>query len=218
MCARYTVAQSMTLLRERFGLKAADVEELPLRYNVAPSQKAPVIVLEKDGRVLRHHSWGLIPAWAKDPNVAHKLVNARSETVDEKPSFKASFKSKRCLVAADGFYEWKGKDPMRIVLPSREPFAMAGLWEEWEGRRTFTIVTTGPNELMKTIHARMPVILKREEEAAWLDPKSPPDELKALMRPYPEPLTAYRVPPGVNSTKGDDASYIEEVPEDPTLF
>ncbi|UPT75585.1 MAG: SOS response-associated peptidase family protein [Elusimicrobiota bacterium] len=154
-----------------------------------------MIVLEPEGRVLRHHGWGLIPAWAKDPNVAHKLVNARSETVAEKPSFKRSFESKRCLVPADGFYEWKGQDPMRIVRPDRAPFAMAGLWETWEGRRTFTIVTTGPNELMKTIHGRMPVILRPDDEAAWLDPAASPRRSRPCWRPTRARSRPTRSPP-----------------------
>src|SRR5579859_6385875 len=150
MCGRYTQTASIKTLRERFGLKAAEQLELVPRYNIAPTQEAAVIV-EDGGRALRMFRWGLIPSWAKDAAIGHKMINARAETAAEKPSFRKPFRSRRCLVVADGFYEWRaaagGKVPTRVVLPSREPFAMAGLWDSWkspEGKevRTFTILTT----------------------------------------------------------------------------
>src|SRR5207245_977678 len=139
--------------------------------------------------------WGLIPSWAKDTTVGYKMINARSETIMEKPSFKKPFQKSRCLVAADGFFEWsvpvgsKSKIPMRITLQSREPFAMAGLWEKWkspEGKeiRSFTIITTAANKVMEPIHNRMPVILSKESEDQWLDPESKPEKLLELLRPY----------------------------------
>src|SRR3990172_2064564 len=168
-------------------------------------------------------NWGLVPFWAKEPSIGYKMINAKSETLSEKPSFRKPFKEKRCLVLADGFYEWektdkKNKVPYRFVLKNRQPFAFAGLWDVWktpEGDTllSFTIITTRANELMERIHDRMPVILNEKDEAKWLDPEfKDTDKLSSLLQPYPsEQMVAYKVSTIVNSPKNDTPSCIEPV-------
>ena len=170
--------------------------------------------------------WGLIPSWAKDMSIGNKMINARAETVAEKASFKKPFKDKRCLVLANGFYEWKKTDkknkiPYYFMLKSKQPFAFAGLWEEWknpEGEKilSFTIITTKANELMEPIHDRMPVILKENVETQWLDPENKDtDKLLSLLQPYPAGLMeSYRVSDIVNSPKNDIPACVEPIAED----
>lgn len=218
MCGRYTQTASLKELRERFQINVSDILELTPRYNIAPSQEAPV-VMEDGGRALRMLRWGLIPSWAKDAKIGHTLLNARAETVAQKPSFRKSFQSRRCLVAADGFYEWQrsaagGKTPMRAVLPSREPFALAGLWDIWKSPqgqdvRTFTIITTAPNGAMRAVHDRMPVILPRDAEEKWLDARTPPGDLESLLTPWAGALEIYAVSPLVNSPRNESAACAE---------
>lgn len=218
MCGRYTQTASLKDLRERFQITMSEIIELQPRYNVAPTQSAPVVV-EDSGRALKLFQWGLIPSWAKEVSIGHKMINARAETIAEKPSFRAAFKKRRCLVVADGFYEWrplggKGKQPLRAVLPSRESFAMAGLWESWKypedkELRTFTIVTTTANEVMRSIHERMPVILHREDEGAWLDPTASPEALVKLLKPWDGAIETYAVSTLVNSPKNENPALIE---------
>ncbi len=220
MCGRYTQTASMGTLRERFGFRPASLDLKP-RYNIAPSQDAPVIVLDRDGRRLDLFHWGLIPSWAQDPAMGRRMINARAETLMEKPSFRRPFDERRCLVVADGFYEWtaipgsKGKTPMRITLPTREPFAMAGLWDAWKDPaageiRSFAIVTTRAAGMMRRIHDRMPVILDAEAERLWLNPKSEPPELQELLVPWAgETLDAYEVARLVNSPDNDTAACVE---------
>jgi putative SOS response-associated peptidase YedK len=180
-----------------------------------------VIVIGDDGkRYMKQMLWGLIPSWAKDPGIGDRMINARVETLAEKPAFRAALKKRRCIIPADGFYEWqklgKVKQPVRIVLKSREPFGFAGLWEHWrspEGEEVLscTIITTEANDLLKTVHDRMPVILTRDAEAAWLDPKTQdPEKLLRLLKQYPpEELEFYPVSREVNSPAVDKASNIE---------
>lgn len=196
MCGRYTLTSSGEDLALAF-----DLSELPLvvpRYNMAPTQEAAVVrVLEPGGpRRLDPLKWGLIPFWAKEAAIGNKMINARAESVAEKPSYKSSFKSKRCLVAADGFYEWKKegkvKQPFLIRREDRKPFAFAGLWSNWRNPeqggqtvQTFTILTTSANDLMRPLHDRMPVILDRENFDLWLDPKvQDPEALQKLLVPH----------------------------------
>ncbi|MCH7795368.1 MAG: SOS response-associated peptidase, partial [Proteobacteria bacterium] len=164
--------------------------------------------------------WGLIPAWAKDPAIGNRTINARAETVAEKPAFRAAFRERRCLIVADGFYEWKteagGKQPYRITLVDGGPFALAGLWERWAGPHggeaieSCTIVTTEANARLRAIHPRMPVILAPDAFDPWLDPETPGAEAEALLVPYPsEALTHYRVSPRLNSPANDDPALIE---------
>lgn len=212
MCGRYTQTQTLKALAERFGAQAEAIQSGP-RYNIAPSRPA-VIVVSAAAREFRMARWGLVPSWAKDPALGNKLINARAETLSEKPSFKRAFESRRCLVPADGFYEWarKGasKIPYRFTLKDGSLFSFAGLWEAWrapDGRmlETFTIVTTSANDLLKSIHDRMPVILRKEDEPLWLDPTTGTTaEVKDLLRPYPaEAMAAGEVSALVNSPKND---------------
>jgi len=209
MCGRYSFAIEDELIRERFGVTVRSAI-YKARYNCAPSQDLAVITNEEPS-VLNFFRWGLIPFWAKDPSIGNKLINAKAETIHEKPSFKNAFRSRRCLVLSDGFFEWKktrDKIPYRITLKKGEPFAMAGIWEKWnspEGLqvRSFSIITTGPNALMEKIHDRMPVILPSREERTWLG-NTGPDELLSLLKPYPAgEMEAYPVSRLVNNPKND---------------
>jgi len=230
MCARYTLTEEIVLILKRLLVKNLLPDFKP-RYNIAPSQIAPVILNEGE-RSIQLFRWGLIPSWAKDPKIGYQLINARAESIAEKPSFRTAFKKRRCLIPADGFYEWhqesdgRTKTPMRVRLKSKEPFTFAGLWETWKDPqekevRTFTIITTEPNEILQPIHNRMPVIMKPEEEEAWLDPGADPKHLEKILRPYSSnEMEAYAVSKLVNSPKHDSPDCIEPavVPPPSTLF
>jgi putative SOS response-associated peptidase YedK len=219
MCGRFTLTADLKALAERFSTPVPPNAKYNARFNIAPSQ--PVIVVGDDGqRYMKQMRWGLIPSWAKDPAIGNRMINARVETIAEKPSFRTALKKRRCLIPADGFYEWqklgKIKQPVRIVLKSREPFGFAGLWEHWtspenEEILTCTIITTEANELLKQVHDRMPVILTRETESQWLDPKNDdPVKLLPLLKQYPsEQLEYYPVSREVNSPGVDKPSNIE---------
>lgn len=193
------------------------------RFNIAPTQA--VVVVGDDGeRYMRMMVWGLIPSWAKDRSIGNRMINARVETLAEKPAFRAALKRRRCIIPADGFYEWqklgKVKQPVRIVLKSRKPFGFAGLLEHWtspEGEEVLscTIITTAANELLKAVHDRMPVILTRDAEAAWLDPKTEdPVKLLPLLKQYPaEEMEFYPVSRDVNSPGVDKPGNIEPLRE-----
>ncbi len=219
MCGRYTLTVDSKELKDSFEDYTLPKEYAP-RYNVAPSQ--PVLAIPNDGlKKADFFVWGLIPSWAKDPAIGNKLINARGETLAEKPSFRGGYKYKRCLILADGFYEWKSqpgtktKIPHFIHLKTGKPFAFAGLWDEWNSPdgstvRSCTIVTTLPNKLMVTIHDRMPVILKPDDYAQWLD-KAPqtPQDLNPLIKPFPaELMEAYPVSVLVNSPANDRAELV----------
>ena len=222
MCGRYTETASLKDLKARFGFAEPGFDLKP-RYNIAPTQEAPVVIAA-DGRQLRLFRWGLIPSWAKDAAIGNKMINARAETVAEKPSFKRPLQRSRCLVLADGFYEWRkeaggaGKTPMRIVLKSREPFAMAGLWDTWkapDGKNveSFTVITTAANGVMRPIHERMPVILKKEDEDLWLDVKAGTEAVTKLLAPCPdEDIEAYEVSRLVNSPANDTKGCVDAAP------
>jgi putative SOS response-associated peptidase YedK len=214
MCGRFAKKSSKEELRKRFGFDDPQGVLLEPRYNIAPSQEHPVLIVEHDRRLLRMMKWGLVPHWSKDPKFVFKLINARSEGIEEKPSFRTPLKKRRCLVIADGFYEWhkpdnKTKIPYYFSLKSGEPFAFAGLWDIWEKGdqilQTFTIITTSPNELMEPIHNRMPVILRESDEARWLDPEIMDSKyLLPLLKPYPsEKMECFKVSTIVNSPKND---------------
>lgn len=183
-------------LRRAFELYI-DFELSPM-YNVAPTDAAHVVIEDNGKRILEKMTFGLIPHWAKDATIALHCLNARSETIDQKPAFRTSFRKKRCLVPVDGFFEWKRegkvKSPFFFRLKSEEPFGLAGLWDEWkrpDGKsfKTFAIVTTEPNDLLKTIHDRMPVIVDREHYPLWLSPQVSDDKLlKPILKPYPSEL------------------------------
>jgi putative SOS response-associated peptidase YedK len=217
MCGRFTLTVDPADLRDAFpGLTFP--ENMTPRYNVAPSQ--PVAVAANNGKnAVEFFKWGLVPSWAKDASIGNKMINARAETLAERPSFRAAYKRRRCLILADGFYEWqstpgaKSKTPMLIKLKSGEPFAFAGLWEVWHPDQedailSCTIITTTPNALMEKIHNRMPVILKPEAYPLWLDTaEQTPDALRGLdklLKPYPaSQMTAFPVSRLVNDPKND---------------
>jgi putative SOS response-associated peptidase YedK len=219
MCGRYSITTPTEQLIARFDTEMS-VEALPPRYNAAPTQSLPVI-LNQEPRRIELLQWGLIPHWANDPSIGSRMINARAETLTDKPSYREPFQKRRCLVLADGFYEWQktgsGKTPMRIALKSGEPFAFAGLWATWKNPqgqlvRSFSIITTKPNALVAPIHDRMPVMLQPEDEALWLDNSAGPNDWKELLRPYPaELLTSHAVSERINSPRNDDAAVVAPV-------
>lgn len=218
MCGRYSFAVEDELIRERFGIRVRTAI-YKARYNCAPAQMLAVITA-MEPETLNFFKWGLIPSWSRDPSMGARMINARAETLAEKPSFRAAFRHRRCLVPADGFFEWRRdreKSPFRIRMKEGRPFAMAGIWEQWKGEdglpvNTFSVVTTTPNRLMAEIHDRMPVILRREEEQEWLFGSSP-ELLNGLLRPYPdEEMEAYAISKRVNSPANDTPDILEPVP------
>jgi putative SOS response-associated peptidase YedK len=218
MCGRYTLASPTERLAEEFGVDASSIELSP-NYNVAPTQGVAAVLEEGGQRRLEVLRWGLIPPWADDPGIGSRMINARSETAPGKPSFRRAFRERRCLIPADGFYEWQrtngAKQPYYIHMEDGRPFAFAGLWESWskggEGEvRTCTILTTGANALVGEVHDRMPVILAHDAYDVWLDPDSERDELTGLLAPYPEDeMEAYPVSRFVNSPSNNDPRCIE---------
>ena len=216
MCGRYTLTVDVKTIAETFGV-APTIEAAP-RYNVAPTQEV-VSILSNGSVHLDWLQWGLIPSWAKDESIGSKMINARAETLAEKPSFKRLLRSKRCLVVADGFYEWKkeqgGKTPMYITLKSGSPFAFAGLWDLWHGPdgqeiRSCTIVTTQPNAVVASIHDRMPAILLPNAREMWLDTSLKDEQaLLPLLAPYPaDEMMARAVSRLVNNPKVEGAELI----------
>ncbi|MFZ5902251.1 MAG: SOS response-associated peptidase [Chloroflexota bacterium] len=222
MCGRFTLTVDPAELKEAFADYTFPAQFAP-RFNIAPTQ--PILVIPNDAKnAADFFVWGLIPKWAKDPSIGSRLINARAETLAEKLSFRGGFKYKRCLILADGFYEWKSqpgvktKTPYFIHMKDRKPFAFAGLWDEWNlpdggSVRSATIITTEPNELMATLHNRMPVILHPADYAQWLDPApQPPDNLNSLLKPFPaERMSAHPVSTLVNTPANDRAELIVPV-------
>ena len=214
MCGRFTLTTSPEQLSQEFPWLSV-AEDVGPRYNIAPTQ--PIAVVPNDGKnQLDFFVWGLIPSWAKDPSIGNRMINARAETLSEKPAFKAAFRHRRCLILADGFFEWrvepgqKVKTPMYIRLKSGKPFVFAGLWENWhaaDGSQILscTIITTEPNDFMRPIHNRMPVILPQTAYPSWLEQQEADIQaLQSLLIPYPsEELTAYPVSRLVNSPGND---------------
>ncbi len=214
MCGRFTLTVDPADLSETFPEFAFPAQVGP-RFNIAPTQ--PVLVVPNDAsNKADFFIWGLIPSWAKDPAIGNNLINARAETLAEKPAFRSAYKYHRCLIFADGFFEWqaqpgtKTKIPHYIQLKSKKPFAFAGLWEHWQSPdgseiKSATIVTTEPNEMMSTLHNRMPVILPKEAFAQWLDssPRQASD-LQGLLVPYPaKDMQAYPISTAVNTPAND---------------
>ena len=218
MCGRYSQTQSGDAIAAVFNLETPP--EVAPRYNIAPTQSVSAVITTTETPVPQHRwlRWGLIPRWAKDKAIGNRLINARAETVAEKPSFRSAFKQRRCLIVADGFYEWqrldqgKTKQPYFIHLKASPPFAFAGLWESWQDQSngevidSCTILTTTPNPLMSAIHNRMPVILPPAAYAPWLDPTlADPVALAPLLRPFDaEAMASYPVSPHVNNPRHDD--------------
>ena len=232
MCGRFSRGQDQEAIEARFEL-APGGPPAPASYNIAPGQDVPVVVAGTGGRELRLLRWGLTPSWAKDPGGGPRPINARAETAASKPAFRFALKRRRCLVPADGFYEWRAggkgrpKQPYFFQLKDGGLFALAGLWEVWrppegEGGElvSFAILTTRANDLVGEIHERMPVILDPGNEAAWLEMgEKDPAELETLMAPYPtEKMQAHPVSPRVNFINVNEPGLIEPVPEEKGLF
>jgi putative SOS response-associated peptidase YedK len=213
MCGRFLLFSSRDELAQLLDLDPADVPALFPRYNISPTQGIPAARLADDGRrAFAEMRWGLIPSWARDTKIGYSLINARAETVAEKPAFRAAFKARRCLIPGSGFYEWlptggKHKQPFHFHMKDGRPFAFAGLWERWAGRdgepiESCAIITTEANAVVRPVHERMPVILAPGDFAAWLDPRTSAADLQSLLRPFPEgEMAAAPANPYVNSPR-----------------
>ncbi|ATH94568.1 SOS response-associated peptidase [Bacillus glycinifermentans] len=225
MCGRFTLFSNYETIIDRFDIgQTIPEEEYRPSYNIAPSQE--ILAVINDGTVHRlgYLRWGLIPPWSKDEKVGYKMINARAETLSEKPAFRKPLMSRRCIIPADGFYEWKRidskrKQPMRIKLKSDDLFSFAGLWDRWrspggEPVYTCTIITTTPNAFMADIHDRMPAILTRDHEKEWLNPRQQDAErLKRLLQPYSsDEMEAYEVSLLVNSPQNNSVDVIKQSP------
>lgn len=225
MCGRYTLKSQAEQVAESFGVEVPPT--LPERFNIAPSQLV-LAVREKpgghsrgaaSGRELVPLKWGLVPFWADDPEIGNRMINARSETAATKPAFRSSFRARRCLIVADGFYEWQARDgkkqPYFIQLETGEPFGFGGLWDRWDKQgepiETCTILTCNATAPMRVIHDRMPVVIPPASFAEWLDPTNHDiEKLTRLLRPFhPDDMTAYPVSTFVNSVKHDSAKCLE---------
>ena len=222
MCGRFSQQRPASELSEIFAAEPL-VDDLGPRYNVAPTDEALVVVQREDRRGLTAYRWGLIPHWAKDAKSGGRMFNARAETLTTSPAFRDAFKRKRCLVPVDGFYEWKRegtlRQPYRISRADGRPLALAGLWAGWRDpateqvRRTFTIVTTSPNDAMSALHDRMPVIVPEEAWARWLEPEpTDPGELQGLLTPSDAiELEIRAVSRLVNDVRNDGPELIEPI-------
>jgi putative SOS response-associated peptidase YedK len=223
MCGRFPGFRSLDELKIYFPIDKAACE-VTVNFNVAPSQEILTIVNHDGENRLDKFHWGLVPFWAKDILIGNRMINARAESIAQKPSFREAFKKRRCLIPADGFYEWKGekgrKQPMFITLPDRKPFAFAGLWETWRKKddkdtiyKSCTIVTTQASESIRDIHQRMPVILKPQVYKSWLDPDNQNVvELDNILKnEIITELASYPVSNQVNSTRNNDPSFIEPI-------
>jgi putative SOS response-associated peptidase YedK len=222
MCGRFVGYRKLGDYQDKFRIELFEVDPKP-NYNVAPSQMVPAVIRENDQNVLRAFKWGLVPFWAKDISIGNRLINARSETVDSKPAYRAAFKKRRCLIPADGFYEWQGpkgnKQPMYITTRDDSPFGFAGLWEVWDARGragealfTCTILTTEASAVMQDIHHRMPAILKPEVFDKWIDENTSENELKDILQSQIEKDLTYRpVSKAVNAARNNSADLIEAI-------
>jgi putative SOS response-associated peptidase YedK len=228
MCGRFTLHHATEEVTARFGAQRT-LFESEARYNVAPGTDIAAVTLDVQGRKLEGLRWGLVPFWAREASIGNKMINARVETLTEKASFKHALTRRRCLIPADGFFEWKEsradtskkatKQPMHIRFKSRELFAFAGLWEEWRDKtipnapvlKSCTIITGPPNRLLATLHHRMAVILRPEDEARWLDPNlQEPDEILSLLGVFPdEEMEAFEVSTRLNAPAYDAPDLIE---------
>jgi putative SOS response-associated peptidase YedK len=220
MCGRYRRTTREEELARRYKIAIPRQTDLPISWNIAPGEKILAIRFNpKTGqRTLDALRWGLIPSWASDEKIGYRTINARMETLDTAPSFRGAFKKRRCLIPANGFYEWQRngalRSPFAIAMHDDQPFVFAGLWEGWKAPgsvdwiRTCTIITTESNELVAQIHNRMPVILPEEHHAAWLG-ETGAKELKSLLRPFPaEAMKMWEISPRVNSPKNNDAELL----------
>ncbi|UCE09382.1 MAG: SOS response-associated peptidase [Candidatus Thorarchaeota archaeon] len=220
MCGRFYLLSHQEAIRERFGIEEFDFEITP-RYNIAPQQKIAVAVSDPKVRLVGMH-WGLVPFWAKDMKIGNRMINARAETLVEKRAFKPAFKKRRCIILSSGFYEWqrtaKGKKPMNIRLQSGDPFALAGIYERWKAPSekiilSTAIITTRPNKTLSSIHNRMPVILRRDDERAWMDVDLDDlDRLQQMLQPYSDDeMEAFEVSTYVNNPKNEGPMCIRPI-------
>lgn len=221
MCGRYALSTPVQALEAQFEAEAQVL--LAPRYNIAPTTPVPVVRNGGAGRILVLHRWGLVPAWSREPGAGPPMANARAETAAEKPAFRGPFRRNRCLLPADGFYEWQavpgGKQPF-FIRAAEGVLAFAGLWDRWEGPEgsldSCTILTTAAQGPMARIHDRMPVILAREDYGRWLDPATPPEVLKGLLRPCPEAwLRMHPVDRRVGNVRNDDPGLVAPLPGEP---
>ncbi|MGF7036048.1 putative SOS response-associated peptidase YedK [Paenibacillus mucilaginosus] len=222
MCGRFTLTAPEDAIIDHFNLAEPLVEYQP-RYNVAPGQQVLAVVNDGRQNTIKRFKWGLVPFWTKDPKMGYSTFNARAETVATKAAFREPLKRSRTLIVADGFFEWlalskKEKQPMRFLLKSKEVYGFAGLWDTWRGPdgtilETCTIITTTPNDVVKDVHDRMPVILPRQNEQAWLDPGTQDtDFLQSLLQPYPaDEMFSYPVSTLVGNVRNDSVDLIEEL-------
>lgn len=217
MCGRYTLSTPMDDLVEVFDVPPVTFDHEP-RYNIAPTQEAPVVASDRRGIRMGLMRWGLVPSWTEDPSMGPRMINARAETLRTKPAFKEAVVARRCLVPADGFYEWvregSGKVPYWIHDPNRAPMSLAGLWERWQGGGqepvfSFTIITVAPNEAVRPLHDRMPAIVPEGERATWLDKSVRIENVLEILRPYEGELAAHAVSTLVNSPANDVLECIE---------
>jgi putative SOS response-associated peptidase YedK len=221
MCGRFTITDPIEEIMDRYYASIAEGFEYRPNYNAAPMQFIPTIIGSKDGNRLGALRWGLVPNWAKDEKIGNKMINARAETLTEKPAFKRLISSKRCIIPCSGFYEWKKdgsvKQPMRILMKDDSIFSLAGLYDTWidpEGKKvsTCTIITTEPNRLMADIHDRMPVILRPQDEADWLNKESDKESVLRLLSPYEaDEMIAYKVDSAVGNVRNNNEELIKEV-------
>jgi len=228
MCGRFVITSAPAALRQLFGY--VEQPNFPPRYNVAPTQPIPVVMVENGARHFRLMRWGLLPSWVKDPRGFTLLINARSETVAEKPAFRTALARRRCLILADGFYEWKrsgkSKKAYYFQLNDESLFAFAGIWDSWGTKERLTacaIVTTSANDTLQPIHNRMPVILRPDSYDSWLDPETDPASLRNLLAPLPgSDLSSHPVGRAVNSVQNDGPELIDrkerEIGTTPSLF
>jgi putative SOS response-associated peptidase YedK len=227
MCGRYVLSAEPQQVQQEFNLSSTPT--LAPRYNIAPSQPVAIITNEAPDE-LTIVKWGLVPSWSKDPKIGYKMINARSDTAHEKPSFRAAFKRRRCLIPVSGFYEWTtvdgAKQPHYIYVKDTDVFSFAGLWEVWhspDGDEVWTcsILTTDANDTIQKLHHRMPVILDGDNRDFWLDNDSEVDELRMLMKPYDEnKIDYYPVSKAVNSPHNDNPTLVErdEPPSQQSMF
>jgi putative SOS response-associated peptidase YedK len=221
MCGRYSLKTPLARVIDALGPLLPQFEDLPPRYNIAPTQDVPAVRLNRDGqRVLTMVRWGLVPSWAKDLAIGNRMINARAETISQKPAFRTAFERRRCLIPVDGFYEWKKvdgrKQPMYVRFRDGHVFAFAGLWERWRPGPdekpvdSCTILTTTPNPLMADIHDRMPVIVPRVEYDRWLSREVPGSEVTGVLKPYDaSDMEAYPVSTRVNSPANESPACVE---------
>jgi putative SOS response-associated peptidase YedK len=217
MCGRFALYSSFSAIKE-YADVLNEIGELEQNYNAAPGQIIPIIMIEEKKIILESVKWGLVPFWSNNPKIGSRMINARAETIAEKPSFKAAFRYRRCLIPANGFFEWRRSDkqPFYITLKERELFTFAGIWEEWyhadgTSMRTCSIITTEPNEVMQNIHNRMPVILTPKNEQKWLTQNNQ-KKLLNLLKPFnSNEMQMHPVSKAVNSYKNNDSQLLKEI-------